>query len=129
METTPAPAGLQPRMKLWAESGGRLVMSDYRFRLLQLIDELGSLAPAAQAMGLSYRRAWGKVKELEGNLDERLVESEVGGTGGGHSSLTPRARELLAAYARFQSRMADELERAFAEEMAAFADTLDDPAG
>lgn len=120
-------APLEPRIKLWAEAGGRLVMSDYRLRLLQLVDELGSLALAAQAMGLSYRRAWGKVKELESNLDERLLASEVGGAGGGHSTLTPRARDLLAAYRRFQERMAAELDRVFDEEMGAFTARRPDP--
>ena len=38
---------LVPREKLWLESDGKLVMSDYRLRLLQRIAEAGSLARAA----------------------------------------------------------------------------------
>ena len=106
-----------PRQKLWIEADGRLVMSDYRLRLLELVAESGSLAEAATAMRLSYRRAWGKIKELEANLGMPLVHSEVGGAGGGRTTLTDEARALLAAYRRFQERMAAQLETVFAEEL------------
>lgn len=106
-----------PRSKLWLESEGRLVMSDYRLRLLQLIGESGSLAAAAAAMGLSYRRAWGKIKELEANLGYPLVRSEVGGAGGGHTALTPEGQALLNAYARFRDRVEAAVRQAFDEEL------------
>ncbi len=105
------------RQKLWLELDGRIVMSDYRARLLELVASTGSLAQAASTMGLSYRRAWGKVKELEGNLQLRLVQSEVGGAGGGHTTLTPAGEAFVAAYRRFQDRMARELEAAYREEL------------
>ncbi|MDZ7729372.1 MAG: hypothetical protein U5Q44_14935 [Dehalococcoidia bacterium] len=70
-----------------------------------------------RALNLSYRRAWGKVKELEHNLGYALVQSEVGGAGGGQTTLTDNGSAVVAAYARFQERMAQELERAFAEEI------------
>ena len=106
-----------PRQKLWLELDGRIVMSDYRVRLLELVANTGSLAQAASAMGLSYRRAWGKVKELEENLRVPLVQSEVGGAGGGHTTLTPAGEAFVAAYRRFQDRMIRELEAAYREEV------------
>ncbi|MBI2766415.1 MAG: LysR family transcriptional regulator [Chloroflexi bacterium] len=127
-----APGSLSPRQKLWLEVDGRLVMSDYRMRLLELVAATGSLAQAASELKLSYRRAWGKVKELETNLGAPLVESEVGGAGGGHTSLTPIGSELLAAYQRFQARLAADVERAFAEEFAGLLPRLGEatpPAG
>ncbi len=112
------PSGpLAPRQKLWLERDGKLVMSDYRLRLLELVAETGSLAQAATTLGLSYRRAWGKVKELEANLGLSLVQSEVGGAGGGHTVLSPAAVQLMAAYARFTERMGEALESAYAVEL------------
>ncbi|MEP6871688.1 MAG: LysR family transcriptional regulator [Anaerolineaceae bacterium] len=111
-------APLAPRQKLWLEREGKLVMSDYRLRLLELIAETGSLAQAATALGLSYRRAWGKVKELEANLGLSLVQSEVGGAGGGHTVLSPAAVQLMAAYSRFTERMTEALGSAYAAELA-----------
>jgi molybdate transport system regulatory protein len=110
-----------PRQKLWLEHDGRLVMSDYRVRLLELISDSGSLASAATELGLSYRRAWGKVKELEANLGIPLVQSEVGGAGGGHTVLSPEGGELVAAYRRFQERAAQAVQQAFDEELGAIA--------
>lgn len=111
---------LKPRQKLWVESDGQLVMSDFRVRLLELVAESGSLAQAAIEMRLSYRRAWGKVKELEANLGVALVHSEVGGSGGGHTTLTPEGQELVEAYRRFQARADSELAAAFQDELGRF---------
>jgi molybdate transport system regulatory protein len=108
---------MEPRVKLWVEDGGKLVLSDYRVRLLELIDQTGSLADAAAELRLSYRRAWGKVREIEDNLGLRLVESAAGGAGGGGSRLTPDGKRLVALYQRFQDAMrrdlAQEFEQAF----------------
>ena len=109
-----------PKQKLWVEKDGRVVISDYRLRLLLLVEETGSLAKAASAMKLSYRRAWGKVKELETNLGVPLVASEVGGAGGGHTALTPTATALVRAYERLQARLDAELAVAFAQEFESF---------
>jgi molybdate transport system regulatory protein len=109
-------AEFSPRVKVWLEQDGKLVMSDYRVRVLEIIAETGSLAKAASEMRLSYRRAWGKVKEMEENLGYPLVHSEVGGAGGGHTTLTPEGERLVAAYGRFRDRVADVLQKAFREE-------------
>jgi molybdate transport system regulatory protein len=106
---------LEPRIKLWVEKDGRLVLSDYRANLLRLVGETGSLAEAAQRLGLSYRRAWGKVREIEANLGVRLVESEAGGPGGGGSRLTRRGERLVALYARFRRAMETDLGKEFKE--------------
>ena len=94
---------MEPRAKLWIEKDGKLVLSGYRVRLLQLIDETGSLSDAAAAMHLSYRRAWGKLKEIEQNLGVKLVDTAVGGAGGGGSRLTAEGRLLIERYERFRA--------------------------
>ncbi len=106
---------LEPRIKLWVEKDGRLVLSDYRVQLLKHIGETGSLAEAAQRMGLSYRRAWGKVREIEQNLGVTLVQSEIGGAGGGGSHLTRRGERLVALYQRFRQLMESDLGKEFKE--------------
>jgi molybdate transport system regulatory protein len=118
-EARPATRGerldLEPRIKLWVEKDGRLVLSDYRVQLLRHIGESGSLAAAAQRMGLSYRRAWGKIREIEQNLGVALVESEAGGAGGGGSRLTPQGERLLALYQRFRRAVEHDLGKEFKE--------------
>lgn len=116
-DVRPAPSDerldLEPRIKLWVEKDGRLVLSDYRVQLLRHIGETGSLAEAAERMGLSYRRAWGKVREIEKNLGLTLVESEAGGAGGGGSRLTRDGDRLVALYKRFRRAMEGDLAKEF----------------
>ena len=104
---------MEARSKLWAERDGKIVLSDYRVRLLELIDETGSLSDAALQMRLSYRRAWGKLKEIEANLGVRLVESAAGGAGGGGSRLTPEGRRFVERYDAFRAAAGDAIEREF----------------
>ena len=106
---------LEPRIKLWVEKDGQLVLSDYRVQLLQYVAETGSLAEAAERLGLSYRRAWGKVREIERNLGLPLVQSEAGGVGGGSSRLTRHGERLVALYGRFRRAMETDLSREFQE--------------
>ncbi|MHB8574782.1 MAG: winged helix-turn-helix domain-containing protein [Dehalococcoidia bacterium] len=105
---------MEPRFKLWLEDGNGLAMSDYRARLLRYIRDSGSLAYAATAMGLSYRRAWGKVRELEQNLGFAVVHSDVGGLGGGKTRLTPAGVQLLDRYEAFQAAARAAIEAAYA---------------
>lgn len=105
---------LEPRVKLWVEREGKLVLSDYRVRLLELVEETGSLSDAAAAMHLSYRRAWGKLKEIERNLGVKLVESAAGGAGGGGSRLTDDGRRLVRLYIEFRRKLEQDLDTDFA---------------
>ncbi len=106
---------MEPKLKLWVEKDGAIVLSGYRVRLLQHIDETGSLAEAARRMGLSYRRAWGKIREIEENLGVRLVESEVGGAGGGSTHLRPVGERVLALYSQFEASVQADVRRLFVE--------------
>lgn len=116
-ETRSAPKrqrlSLEPCIKLWVEKDGLIVLSDYRVQLLQHVAETGSLAQAAERMDLSYRRAWGKIREIEANLGLKLIESEAGGAGGGGSRLTPEGERLVDLYRRFRRAMEGDLEREF----------------
>lgn len=107
---------MEPHAKLWLEKDGRIVLSEYRVRLLQLIEDTGSLTDAAAEMGLSYRRAWGKVREIEQNLGLKLVESAAGGAGGGGSRLTPAGARLIERFSRYRERVQSDLQRAFSSE-------------
>jgi molybdate transport system regulatory protein len=104
---------MEPRSKVWIEKDGKLALSDYRVRLLRLIDETGSLSDAAAAMDLSYRRAWGKLKEIEQNLGVKLVDTAVGGAGGGGSRLTAAGRRMVERYERFRAAASAELARSY----------------
>jgi molybdate transport system regulatory protein len=62
------------RLHLWLESGQDMFLGLGRVQLLERVEEFGSLNKAAQAMGMSYRAAWGRLKRSESVLGAALVE-------------------------------------------------------
>ena len=105
---------MEPRLKLWVEKDGLIVFSDYRAELLEHIARTGSISGGAERMGLSYRRAWGKIREIEQNLRIKLVRSEAGGPGGGRTQLTPEGEKILARYRAFRAAAQADVSRDFA---------------
>jgi molybdate transport system regulatory protein len=66
--------------------------------LLDLIRTEGSISKAAKAMGMSYKRAWSLVEEMNGMFAEPLVHSTRGGAEGGGATLTATGATVLAEY-------------------------------
>jgi molybdate transport repressor ModE-like protein len=74
--------------------------------LLLGVHENGSIATAAKAVGLSYRYAWGLLREAERLFGEQLIDSERGrGT-----RLSPLAQKLVWADHRIAARLSPTLE-------------------
>ena len=86
--------------KAWLEKDGKFLVSEGRARILELIDETRSLSRTAKEMKMSYRHLWGVIREMETAFEEKLVESERGGKGGGRTELTPLGKKLLEDYMR-----------------------------
>lgn len=70
--------------------------------LLEAIEKSGSISAAARAIGMSYRRAWVLVDELNASFTDPVTQSSVGGAGGGGVELTDFGRELVAAYRKLE---------------------------
>lgn len=71
--------------------------------LLERVDETHSLRKATLDMGMAYSKAWRIVKTAENALGFPLLESTIGGRGGGSAKLTDRGKRFLVAYRRFES--------------------------
>lgn len=118
---------IEPRYNIWLELDGEVVLSVWRVRLLNLIRDTGSISAAAKAMEVPYRRAWERLQEIEGRLGFPLVETEVGGEGGGGARLTPRAEELVDRFQRFVNGLDDEITDRFEHSFGTSPETLIDP--
>jgi len=66
--------------------------------LLRRIGEQQSIAAAAREMGMSYRRAWLLVDEMNRMLASPVVEKWQGGTSRGGASLTALGEKLVESY-------------------------------
>ena len=105
---------MEPRLKLWIELNGEIVLSDWRVGLLEEIGQTGSLTRAAEALNVPYRTAWHKLKQMERRLGVRLVTSRSGGSDGGHTELTPAARYYIDRYGIFVAGLRQEVAQRFA---------------
>ena len=81
------------RMHLWLESGESVYFGMGRVMLLDMIEQHGSLRKASEAMGMSYRAAWGKLRATEDALGVVLVESSGTRRGGCHLTQAGRRRK------------------------------------
>jgi molybdate transport system regulatory protein len=72
--------------------------------LLEAIHDTRSLTAAASRFGMSYKRCWTLVQELNAAFRTPLVETEKGGTGGGGGArLTPLGSHVLARYRQMET--------------------------
>lgn len=101
--------------KLFFEDQGRYVFGPGRVELLRAVDELGSLRKAAQKLGMSYRWAWGRLRDAEKALGIDLFEGGGHNTRGTPRTLTAEGRELLAWYEAIEKDVAAVLDAAVAE--------------
>jgi molybdate transport system regulatory protein len=70
---------------------------DKRIAILRSVGECGSISEAARHNRVSYKAAWQAVETLSNLAGAALVQSAVGGSGGGGAVLTPAGQRLLQA--------------------------------
>lgn len=66
--------------------------------LLERIRDSGSISAAGRAMGMSYKRAWMLVEEMNAAFTSPLVTSARGGSGGGGAHLTETGEAVLTHF-------------------------------
>ena len=69
-----------------------------KIALLEAIGATGSISGAARRLGMSYRRAWLLVEEVNAALCEPAVAAAPGGRQGGGAALTPVGARMIALY-------------------------------
>ncbi|MBX2806742.1 MAG: LysR family transcriptional regulator [Hyphomicrobiales bacterium] len=73
-----------------------------KVRLMELIDQLGSISAAGRVMGMSYRRAWMLIDSANRAFTTPLVVKQMGGSGGGGAAVTELGREIIQRYRRIE---------------------------
>ena len=104
----------KPGYKIWLEKDGG-VQGDGFFQLLEHIEQKGTITAAAQAMEMSYRAAWGKIRAAEKQWHISLITTQVGGETGGGARLTPGAIDLLHRFGKFRREVDAEISKLFAD--------------
>jgi molybdate transport system regulatory protein len=76
-----------------------------KIALLEAIQHKGSIAAAGRDFGMSYRRAWLLVDELNHMFSAPLVETHGGGRNGGGAALTGLGGSIVALYREAERKM------------------------
>lgn len=84
------------KLKAQLLCGDAIALGPGKADVLEAIVREGSISAAGRALGMSYRRTWLLVDEMNRCWQERLVATGRGGGGG--ATLTDLGREVLAAY-------------------------------
>lgn len=99
--------GPRLRIKLRLEYDSPLILGPGKAELLARIGRLGSISAAAREMGMSYKRAWTLVEEMNTAFADPVIDSARGGAGGGGATVTPTGQQVLAHYRALESLLLD----------------------
>lgn len=114
------PTGPRLRIKLRLEYDSPLILGPGKAELLARIERLGSISAAAREMGMSYKRAWTLVEEMNTAFADPVIDSARGGAGGGGASVTPTGRQVLHHYRALEKLLREQ----GAEDLRALNDLL-----
>lgn len=103
-QTPRANASGTPTLKLRARvmAGDAIAIGPGKIDLLEAIDATKSISAAAKSMGMSYRRAWLLVDEINHALSTPAVVTVTGGARGGGSDLTATGHRVVTLYRRIE---------------------------
>ncbi len=94
------------RVRYWIYLDGSKFFGLGRAQLLRHIEESGSIANAAKAMGMSYKKAWAMVDDMNSKAKEPYVVAKKGGKSGGGTELTEAGRKMLKSYENLNDKLA-----------------------
>ena len=103
-----------PNMRISIELGEEKRLSGRAlFDLLEYIDLHGSISKAADELEISYRYAWGLLKDAEKTMDAKLINKKKGGPSGGGTHLTEEGKNLLKKYKTLKNEIDIQMKKIF----------------
>lgn len=93
------------RIRCWIDIDGEKFFGPGPAELLQLVAETGSIAKAAKSMGMSYKKAWEMVTNMNIKSSRPLVISYKGGQNGGGAEITEAGKKIIAAYDKLAKQL------------------------
>jgi molybdate transport system regulatory protein len=77
-----------------------------KVELLERIAAAGSISGGARAMGMSYKRAWDLVEEMNAIFGKPVVAARKGGPKGGGTRLTPLGEAVVRRFRAIEASAA-----------------------
>src|SRR3979411_1270937 len=86
------------RLTLRVDFGPDRAIGPGKVLLLEAIRDTGSISQAGRTLGMSYRRAWLLVDDMNNCFRDAVIEAQPGGAHGGGATLTPFGQTLVERY-------------------------------
>jgi molybdate transport system regulatory protein len=94
------------RLTIRIDFDGAEAFGPGKARLLELIEEQGSIRGAAAAMSMSYRHAWLLLQAVEDTFGAPVITTATGGAKGGGAKLTELGKTIVARYRAIEAHAA-----------------------
>jgi molybdate transport system regulatory protein len=104
-------ANRPPRPKVHAAPQVRILFGQSyplgpgKVKLLEAVARTGSISAAAREAGMSYRRAWVLIDEMNHLFKGPLVATSTGGKGGGGAHVTELGQMALTRYRAIEAKV------------------------
>lgn len=106
---------MQVKVKTWIEDSEKnLIFGGGKTQILEFIDQTGSISEASKKVGMNYKKAWSHIKILQEYIEDELVIVNKGRNSGG-TTLTPKAKSIIANYKQLQEDVKVYSEKRFQE--------------
>ena len=92
------------RLTLRVDFGPDRAIGPGKVLLLEAIRDTGSISQAGRSLGMSYRRAWLLVDDMNRCFREPVVTAQPGGPQGGGAVLTPFGLKLIHKYRTIETQ-------------------------
>jgi molybdate transport system regulatory protein len=91
------------RLTLRVDFGSSGSIGPGKIRLLEAVERTGSISKAGRSLGMSYRRAWLLIDDMNKCFRDEVVSAKPGGSQGGGAALTPFGETLVRDYREIEA--------------------------
>jgi molybdate transport system regulatory protein len=92
------------RLTLRVDFGTDRAIGPGKVLLLEAIRDTGSISQAGRSLGMSYRRAWLLVDDMNRCFREPVVTAQPGGSQGGGAALTAFGEKVVQKYRAIETQ-------------------------
>jgi molybdate transport system regulatory protein len=98
------------RLTLRVDFGSSRSIGPGKIRLLEAIERTGSISQAGRSLGMSYRRAWLLIDDMNQCFRHAVVSAKPGGSQGGGAVLTEFGAGVVRDYRAIETAASDAAE-------------------